>query len=802
MAHLGHRGCMESLRADLRDLQAAIGDIASRAGAVRVRSWKFPNRVSSELDMGELLERYSYTEGDPEFTQHCHVVLLELVIDRLLLLLQSCTGYAAKLLSEGALTPVQAAGPSLSVGLTAKRYCCSMLKLGACYQQLLAEKKAVKERPPPQPTPQAETPEKKPLQLLSACRPDRDSWGSSLPGAACSTADSSHSIPTPAAASSLGACDTCASAQASLREVGKAIISICQSQNIPSALSRFQLAEESTGRRALSAVDMSHWASEQSRDLSRICKHLQRLLQQLSPLKAELEEAEKQRDELRRQAEDFSRLLEAERQTQEQQRKEAEQSLAAKSREHCEAIARLEQDKAELQRGAALLGEQFSALKEELAAKQAVLQELVTKTTLLEEMRTTVVAKSQVLELEEKVQLLSSQRESLGQELSSTSVQLEKEKAKVQSILRHEESLQAKLRLLLQHFSSLAQEHEELQGSLGEAEEDKAKLEEQLEESRQRSGQQLRAQQELLAKLQQEKLSLEQSVRELQANISKLEEQTQQLQEQERLLVLFPELHSPAKTLLESKGVGSSACGSTRWGLPEHCSSSSFCPVAVPRHCHPSTSPCPGAASAASGPANKAGLGRALLALRVPAATCQAVLVLPARVATVLQLLPQGCPLVLAGSGNVAEDMEKQLQANSLRMQVLQQDSARLRSALAKLKVAAEQGVLKLVPQSQLCCQLSNQPGRESSGQDTGQPSSWSSVDTAGSQGRAGSTQQQPPSSHWPKPPLAQPKGKPRPCLSFPAKHLVLSPDEASGKGRPCLPLLPPQPRSAHTKRF
>ncbi|NXX51166.1 CC157 protein, partial [Tricholaema leucomelas] len=566
MAHLGHRGCMESLRADLRDLQAAISDISSRAGAVRFRSWKFPNQVSSDLDVGELLERYSYTDNDPEFTQHSHVVLLELVIDRLLLLLQGSTAYAAKLLSEGALTPAQAAGPSLSVGLTAKRYCCSMLKLGACYQQLLAEKKAIKERPPPQPTPQAETSEKKPLKPLSACTADRDSSGSSLPGAACITADSSCSIPTAAAASSLGVCDTCASAQASLREVGKAIISICQSQNIPSALSRFQLAEESTGRRTLSAVDMSHWASEQSRDLSRICKHLQRLLQQLSPLKAELEEAEKQRDELRRQAEDFSRLLEAEKETQEQQRKEAEQSLAAKSREHCEVIARLEQDKAELQRGQGCLS----------------LSPEATKTTLLEEMSTTMVAKSQVLELEEKVQLLSSQRESLGQELSSTSLQLEKEKAKVQSILRHEESLQAKLRLLLQHFSSLAQEHEELQGSLGKAEEDKAKLEEQLEESRQRSGQQL----------------LEQSVRELQANVSKLEEQTQQLQEQERLLVLFPELHSPAKTLLES-------------------------------------------------------------------------------------------------DGNVAEDMERQLQANSLRMRVLEQDNARLRSALAKLKVAAEQGVLK-----------------------------------------------------------------------------------------------------------
>ncbi|NXG49637.1 CC157 protein, partial [Psilopogon haemacephalus] len=558
MAHLGHRGCMESLRADLRDLQAAIGQLSSRTGAVRFRSWKFPNQVSCDLDVGELLERYSYTDNDPEFTQHCHVVLLELVIDRLLLLLQSFTGYAENLLSERAPAPAPAAGPSMSVGLTAKRYCCSMMKLGACYQQLLAEKKACTEKPPPQSTPQAGNAEKKPLKLLSACTPDKDTSGSSL-----ARADSSCSFPAPATASSLGACDTCASAQASLREVGKAIISICQSHNIPSALSKFQEAEESAGRRTLSAVDMSHWASEQSRDLSRICRHLQRLLQQLSPLKAELEEAEKQRDELRRQAEDFSRLLEAEKQAQEQQRKEAEHSLAARSREHCEVVARLEQDKAELQKA---------------QAKGAVsISPEVAKATLLEEMRTTMVAKSQVLELEEKVQLLSSQRESLGQELSSTSLQLEKEKAKVQSILRHEESLQAKLRLLLQHFSSLAQEHEELQSSLGQAEEAKAKLEEQLEERQQQSEQQLRAQQ---------------------ANVSKLEEQTQQLQEQERLLVLFPELHSPAKTPLES-------------------------------------------------------------------------------------------------SGNVAEDMERQLQANSLRMEVLEQDNARLCSALAKLKVAAEQGVLK-----------------------------------------------------------------------------------------------------------
>lgn len=44
--------------------------------------------------------------------------------------------------------------------------------------------------------------------------------------------------------------------------------------------------------------------------------------------------------------------------------------------------------------------------------------------------------------------------------------------------------------------------------------------------------------------------------------------------------------------------------------------------------------------------------------------------------------------------------MEKQLQANSIRIGVLEEENARLRSALAKVKAAAEQGVLKVRPHS------------------------------------------------------------------------------------------------------
>lgn len=172
------------------------------------------------------------------------------------------------------------------------------------------------------------------------------------PRAGPSLAQSTRSVLTQTPGSPLGSCDTCSSAQASLHEVGRAITSICQSQNIPSALSKFQeVLEDSSGRRNLSATDVSYWASEQSKDLSRINKHLQGLLQQLNPVKAELEEMGRQKDKLQKQVEDFSRKLRAEKATQAEQQKKAEQGLKAKEKEHSEAVARLEQDKDDLRRG-------------------------------------------------------------------------------------------------------------------------------------------------------------------------------------------------------------------------------------------------------------------------------------------------------------------------------------------------------------------------------------------------------------------------------------------------------------------
>ncbi|XP_065594876.1 coiled-coil domain-containing protein 157-like [Cyrtonyx montezumae] len=508
--------------------------------------------------------------------------------------------------------------------------------------------------------------------------------GSSQPRAACSTVEHDHSIPMQAAEPP-APCDSCANTQAGLQEVSKAIISICQSQNIPSSLSKFQeMVEGTAGRRILSATDVSYWVSEQSKDLSCISKHLHTLLELVNPLKSELAESKKEKDELQKQMKDFAQLLQVEKEAQAQQRKEAEQSLEVKNKEHLEAVARLEKDKDDLRRGAVLLEEQISALKEALATKQAAVQELeATKQTLLEDLKTAMVARNRVLELEEEVLLLTSQRESLGQELSALTTQLEKEKAKVESTQRHEKSLQAKQSTLLQQLDRLDQEREELQASLGEAEEDRAQLAEQLQESQKQKEQsmhQLRVQQELLDTMQQEKLSLEKSISELQKNVSRLEEQAKELKEREKLLVFFPELHIPVETQFES-------------------------------------------------------------------------------------------------TGNITEDMEKQLQANHIRISVLDQENSRLRAALAKVKAAAQQGVLQHIPQTQLWTQVSSQHGGEAAGP----PSSQGSRDGTGWHRATSSARQQPGGSQQRKLLPAEPRREARPCITLPARGLALAPHKPRG---------------------
>uniref|UniRef100_H3A687 Coiled-coil domain containing 157 n=1 Tax=Latimeria chalumnae TaxID=7897 RepID=H3A687_LATCH len=623
MTHLlGNQNCMDNLQKDITDLQGSIIDVFSRVGAVRYPSWKFPDKVSCDLDMVTLLECYDYTEDDTEYTQHSHIVLFELVIDRLLLLLQSFAHYVDNVTSNQSIPPSKTVGPSMSIGLVVKKYWNSMLKLGSLYQQTMSEKNSASDTVSKLQAKVANLKVKnEQLKSCPSTMSDRRASLNSIKSATSSQTQSmasetgslvpsaygiakdTRNVGSQTVESELVPCDACARTQACLTEVSNAIIGICRSQNLPSSLSRFQEAVQvSLGSGALCATDMVYWVSEQSKDLNRINKHLTELMNTINPLKAELKILEEAQVRLEKQVENFNEELQKEKDKQMAKLQQVENTME-------ETVTKLEKDKEELRKGAAVVEERVSILKEELKAQHVHIRDLeVTKETLLEEMRTKMTEKSVVITLEERIKTLASQLESMNQHLSSTSMELEKEKAKLESMQRHEESLQAKQKALLQRVDALDQECEELRESLDDAQDEKALVEEQLaklQEEKTQIKDQFQKQMEKAEELQLQKQQLEQSVSELRKNINDLEGEIQEQKERERLLVAFPDLNIPQEAQFES-------------------------------------------------------------------------------------------------SSNIAVDMEKQLQANNIRINILVEENARLRNSLSKLRAKAQHGSLKLIPQTQL----------------------------------------------------------------------------------------------------
>ncbi|DAA20508.1 TPA: coiled-coil domain-containing protein 157 [Bos taurus] len=532
--------------------------------------------------MVALLEHYDHVPGDPEFTQLAHAVLLELVIDRLLLLLQSCASYLENLTLEQIVPPARAAGPCMSVGLTVRRFWNSLLRLGMLSQQAALQKRANQgETLTSKPTAKGEPAGSRELgtaQLVKppspvpglpqAC-PERDSLPVSVslrrPGG---TAENTRSVHSQTIETALVPCDACTSVQSSLREVGKVVINLCQSQNLPSSLGRFQqLVRDSMGHRPLPAATVGLWAAEQSKDLACLGKLV-------GLLRAQLEEAEGQKDRLRMQVGELEQALQEEQAARQRQAQEAEQHRAQWERERQQLLA----ETSDLKTKVATLEGELKQQRESTQAVESKAQQLQA------EAEHRLEAERQVQHLEQQVELLAGRLDGASQQIRWASTELDKEKARVDSMVRHQESLQAKQRALLQQLDSLDQEREELRGSLDEAEAQRAHVEEQLQS------------------VQGER---EQATTDLRLTISELERELVELRERERLLVAFPDLHRPAEAQIQS-------------------------------------------------------------------------------------------------SGNVTDDMERQVQANDIRIRVLQEENGRLRSMLSKIREVAQQGGLKLIPEDQL----------------------------------------------------------------------------------------------------
>ncbi|KAF4070365.1 hypothetical protein AMELA_G00284760 [Ameiurus melas] len=481
MSHLlGAGDCVESLRRDVIDLQGALVEVFSRTGPVRFRSWKFPDKESCDLDLVQLLEQYDYVEGEEEFNQHSHVVLLELVIDRLLLLLQSFNAYTEQMLGGPRAGDCGTAGGSVCVGLVVKRYWSNLIQFSSQQRQ---------------------------QRMSSACRTEPSSSSSSSsthadPRISSSTSQRSappsspshglHTSPPPRQCrsvscqtldSALVPCDACAGAQATLQDSAHAVASLCQALGLSCSLWNFlQAVEETLQLGRLSACDLALWAREQQRDLGRIQEHVTHVLE---------------KEEKHRRDEELKTLQE------------------------------------EMGRGAAALEVKISELKGESELQRETRQglEREVRRLRLEEVRwkeTEEKKRNLELELSDTQKLLDKERA----KYHSTQRQHEATALKQQALLERVDALVQQCEDAQSRLEECEDEKAELTDTLAHTTQERNTLQERLsqQESDFLSLKEGREQQRV-------------RLRELEECVSGLTEDLQQAEERERILVAFPELN-------------------------------------------------------------------------------------------------------------------------------------------------------------------------------------------------------------------------------------------------------------------
>ena len=104
-------------------------------------------------------------------------------------------------------------------------------------------------------------------------------------------------------------CEACSRTQENLVEVGQMVMKVCESQGLPSSLAKQKrLLKQSL----LAAADVSRWAAEQNRDLSRINDHLDNLYAQIQPLQEKLSKSREKRKVLEERVRELEKFIEDE----------------------------------------------------------------------------------------------------------------------------------------------------------------------------------------------------------------------------------------------------------------------------------------------------------------------------------------------------------------------------------------------------------------------------------------------------------------------------------------------------------
>jgi len=578
MAHLlGSQACLESLKQDISDVQTTVMDLLSRVGPVRSPSWKYPDKISCELDIQDLLERYCYS-SDEDHCKLSHIILFELLIDRLVLLLQGMAQYCDQLLTscDGRPASGKILGSSMSVGLVAKKFWNKLVHVQQTTQQLQFESKTKNKTMSKMED--TITDLRNDVKLFKQALDRKSGKSSVVKGKIESQSTNRTSVKfilspseefslestTPSQDLTLAVedvasaktcqesstqtydtafipCEACARTQQNLIEVGSMVIKVCESQGLPSSLAK---QKKLLRQSLMAAADVSRWASEQNQDLGRINDHLDNLYAQINPLEDKLSRSKEACANLENQMKNLEKQLSEQSSTIRKKEEDFKEQLKKVVAEKDLLLSDAEKMNKDLIKGKDVLQDMVMKLEEKKKKYKESIKTLEDENSkLLTELDKESKEVARLTVVESEVQQLKVELDEVQAKLKSTALELGKTQARNKTMERHEQALQSKHDALLKRVDELDTECEQLRDQLLEAEGEKDELQgviEDLETEKGKLSVDLDSKQNLLEELRNEKEKLLREVEEFETKTSDLEKQLKESEEKLQLVVEFP----------------------------------------------------------------------------------------------------------------------------------------------------------------------------------------------------------------------------------------------------------------------
>ncbi|RUS89766.1 hypothetical protein EGW08_002469 [Elysia chlorotica] len=523
---LGSKACIDSLLNDVQDIHWTVRDIICRIGPLNVRSWKFPDQSACDVDIDDLLDLYSCDDDndDEEEKQVAHIALYELVIDRLLLLVQATAKFADTHLGSGKFSNCGEADTKKvagSVGLVVKQFWTQISALQTLYQQLQSENNSKEskvqaltkelntstidggtELPSSGP---AKTTNYSPLPktpgtmgIIPPNQADMVFLGLTSPSAKdFSISQDTNNKSSQTYETCLIPCESCEFVQRKMREAGDIVIKVCADQGLPCSLKKFK--SEVSHVETLMFGDVCRWMAEQNKDIARIGKQSDLLQASVDPLKKEVKACGRKVKEAEDNAKLYESKMKEEKETQAVLRKQIEGKMREQEDQHKQMMDEETRQKTNLDREKQKLEQEMKAVKEELKKQEENLKALELEYKVLEkELEEKCQAANQADSLEKELTVLQTSLKDVKEELDNATKALAREKGKGRSATKHNE-------IIIQNLES-------------------------------------------------EKKSLADSIKQSQAMIRELEVKLEESKERERMIVEYPDLNGPVNPDLSGTG--------------------------------------------------------------------------------------------------------------------------------------------------------------------------------------------------------------------------------------------------------